>query len=184
MLVGHINLETSMNGTGEHFIRLVEALSRQGIMQHVLVANHSLAKRINVYDGVTIGPVVRTPIMAYCLMTDVKVLHAHDNGGGQAALLMTLTRSIPYVLTRRSAKPIGKNPIARSMISRAAGLICSSVAAGDAVSSEDPAVPVDIIEDISHESVAGDVGDNHVAAQHLRIYRRAMDSWGVPALLL
>ena len=184
MLVGHINLATSMNGTGEHFIRLVEALNRQGIEQHVLVANQSLAKRVNVYDGVSTGPVVKTPIMAYCLMRDVKVLHAHTYSSGQAGLLMTLTRSTPYVLTRRSEDPVGKNPIARSMIRRAAGLICPSAAAAAAILDDDFVGPVDIIEDISHERVAENTNDNRIAAEHLRMYRRATEAWQVPALLL
>lgn len=173
-----------MNGNGEHFIRLVEALNRQGVRQHVLVANQSLAKRVNVYDGVTTGPVVRTPIMAYCLMTDVRVAHAHDPGGGQAGLLMTLTRSIPYVLTRRSAEPVSRNPIARAMIHRAASMICPTREAADVLQSDEQCGPIDIVEDLSHESLDGDVTDNRVAAEHLKIYRRAVDSWRVPALLL
>ena len=123
MLVGHINLASSMNGTGEHFIRLVEALDRQGIAQHVLVTNQSLARRVGVYENVSVGPVVKTPVMAYCLMPDVDVVHAHSTAGGQAGLLMTLTRSVPYVLTWRSEKPVGRSPIERSAIRRAASLI-------------------------------------------------------------
>lgn len=184
MLVGHINLATSMNGAGEHFIRLVEALDRQSMEQHVLVANQSLAKRVNVYDSVTVGPVVKTPVMAYCLMPDVRVVHAHDKSGGQAGLLMTLTRSIPYVLTYRSTEAVGKNPIARSMFRRAASLICPSEQIAEVLLGDDFSCPVDVIDDISHASIEGDVVDNRVAAEHLRIYRRAVDSWRVPALLL
>ncbi len=184
MQIGHINLATSMNGTGEHFIRLVEALDRQGVAQHVLVANQSLAKRVNVYDRVTLGPVVKTPIMAYCLMTDVRVVHAHDPAGAQAGLLMTLTRSTPYVVTRRSTAAVGKNPIARSAIRRAASVICASREAAEALNRDSFAVPIDVIEDLSHDSTEGDVTDNRVAAEHLRVYRRAVDSRGVPALLL
>ena len=184
MQIGHINLATSMNGTGEHFIRLVEALDRQGVEQHVLVANQSLARRVNVYDRVTLGPVVKTPIMAYCLMTDVRVVHAHDPTGAQAGLLMTLTRSTPYVVTRRSTETVGRNPIARSAISRAASVICTSSDAAKALSRDSFAVPVDVIEDLSHDSVEGDIADNRVAAEHLRIYRRAEDSRSVAALLL
>ena len=184
MIVGHINLATSMNGTGEHFIRLIEALNRHGIEQHVLVANLSLAKRVKVYDGVTTGPVVKTPIMAYCLMPDVKVVHAHDNSGGQAGLLMTLTRSIPYIFTRRDALPVGKNPIARSTVRRAAGLICPDAEAAASLLEDGFPGPVDIIEDISHPSGDEHVVDNRIAADHLRIYRRATEGWQIPAFLI
>ena len=188
MHIGHINLASSMNGTGEQFIRLVEALDRQGVSQHVLVANTALARRVAVYDGITVGPVVKTPVMAYCLMPEVDVAHMHCSRSGQAGLLLTLTRSIPFVLTRRSAEPAGKNPLVRSMISRAASVICPTEEAASVVSADSFTVPVDVVPDISHESVEGDPADtshdNRIAAEHLRIYRRAVDSWRVPALLL
>lgn len=173
-----------MNGTGEHFIKLVEALNRQGIDQHVLVANQALAKRVSVYENVTVGPVVKTPVMAYCLMPDVRVAHAHDKSGGQAGLLMALTRSIPYVLTHRSSEAIGKSPIARSMFRRAASLICPEDQIAETLLADEMFGPVDVIDDISYDSAEGELMENRVAAEHLRIYRRAVDSWRVPALLL
>lgn len=184
MLVGHINLATSMNGTGEHFIKLVEALDGHGVLQHVLVANHALARRVSIYDHVAVGPVVKTPVMAYCLMPEVNVVHAHGRNGGQAGLLMTLTRSTPYVLTRRSLNPVGKNPISRSIISRAASVICPSKEAAARLRDEAFETPVEIIEDISHESIHGDRSDNQIAVEHLRVYRQAVDSWQAPAVLI
>jgi len=44
--IGHINLATSFNGTGEHFVSLVEALEQVGVKQHVLVRNTALARRV------------------------------------------------------------------------------------------------------------------------------------------
>ena len=161
--VGHINLAESMNGTGEHFIKLVEGLDRQGIRQHVLVRNRSLARRLAVCDNVTVGPVVKTPVMAYCLMPSVSVAHAHDVKSGHAALLMTLTRSTPYVVTRRSTDA----PAAAKMLET------------------DLSVLIDVIRDISYAASDDPETDgNRIAAEHARIYRRAIDSWRVPALLL
>ncbi len=184
MRVGHINLETSMNGNGEHFIRLVEALDRQKVEQHVIVANRALAGRVAVYENVAVGPVVRSPVMAYCLMPEVDVVHAHDESGGRAGLLMTLTRSTPYVLTRRLAGPVGRNPVTRSTIRRAASLVCPTDDAARAMLADEIAGPVDVVCDISHECLECDVKDNRIAAEHLRIYRRALDTWRIPALLI
>ncbi len=184
MRIGHINLAASMNGTGEHFVRLVEALQRQDVEQHVLVANHALAKRVSLYDRVSVGPVVRTPVMAYCLMPEVGVVHAHGRNGGQAGLLMTLTRSTPFVLTRRSTKPVGKNPVSRSIISRAACIVCPTKAAAKSLTDDGFDVAVTVIDDISHESVDCSEADARSAAEHLRIYRRAIDSWRVSTVLL
>lgn len=179
MRVGHINLAVSMNGTGEHFVRLVEALERQGVEQHVLVANHALAKRVSLYDRVSVGPLVRTPIMAYCLMPEVGVVHAHGRNAGQAGLLMTLTRSTPYVLTRRSQKSVGRNPVSRSIVNRAACIICPSEEAAACIRRDDFSVPLAVIADISHESVETNESDNRAAAEYLRIYRRAVDTWRI-----
>ena len=185
MYIGHINLAESMNGTGEHFIKLVEGLDRQGIRQHVLVRNRSLARRLAVCDNVTIGPVVRTPVMANCLMPGVSVAHAHDAQSGHAALLMNLTRSTPYVVTRRSTHAPSKNPITRSMYRRAASLICSSDEAAAELLENDLRVPIDVIPDISYATSDDTEADsNRVAAEHARIYRRVIDSGRVPALLL
>lgn len=183
MHVGHINLEKSMNGMGEHFVRLVEALDRQGLQQHVIVANQSLARRVAICENVAIGPIATTAVMAYCLMPEVDVVHAHDPKSNQAGLVLRLTRSIPFVLTRRCLHSPGRNPMSRSLIERAASVICPTEAAAQAALSINPSVPVDIIRDISFES-DDEHDENHVAAEHHRIYRRAVDTKRVPAMLL
>lgn len=185
MNIGHIHLQKSLNGTGEHFVKLVECLDRQGAVQHVIVRNRDLAKRLAIYDNVTVGPVATTPVVAYCLMPQVSVAHMHDDTSGHAGLLLTLTRSIPYVLTSRRTKPPGANPIRRSIYSRAASVVCPTRAAARALAGQELAVPVDVIGDISfREDEADESSGNRAAAEHMRIYRRAVDSWRVPAILL
>ena len=184
MKIGHINLATSMNGIGEHFVRLVEALTRQGIEQHVIVADESLARRILVYDDVTVGPVARTSVMAYCLMPDVTIAHVHEPRGARAGLLLALTRSIPFVLTRRETTSVGRNPIARSTLARAASIICPNDESAGAVLGDDISTPVDVVADIAHASLEADASDNLIASKHVRVYRRAADTRRVPALLL
>lgn len=185
MQIGHINLNKSMNGTGEHFVRLIEALDRLGVDQHVIVRNKALARRVSIYENVTVGPTVTTAVTAYCLMPQVAVVHTHEEAGGHAGLLLTLTRSVPYVATRRSAIPPGKNPIVRAVYGRAASLICPSDRAAAALVDQGLAVPVDVIPSISHrDEDDGDEVAGQIAAAHLRAYQRAADSWRVPALLL
>jgi hypothetical protein len=126
MKVGHINLAKTCNGAGEYFADLVEALQGLGIEQHVLVGNVALAKRLDLIDDVTVGPVVQSVVMAYCLTPHLDVVHVHDpSDGGQSGLLLTLTRSIPYVLTHRDGAP-GKNPLMQAVYKRAAGFIYQS----------------------------------------------------------
>lgn len=125
MHVGHINLAKSCNGAGEHFVNLVEALQKLGIKQHVLVRNLDLAKRLDLIDDVTLGPIVRSAVMAYCLTPRLDVVHVHDPSEGQSGLLLTLTRSIPYVLTHGDDAP-GKNPLMQAVYRRASGIVYQS----------------------------------------------------------
>lgn len=122
MYVGHINLARSFNGAGESFVKLIEALQAYGANQHVIVRNVALAKRLDLIDDVTVGPTVRSAVMAYVLMPSVDVVHVHSTSDGQAGLLLTLTRSIPYVLTQ-NGEPAGRNPLSQAINNRASGFI-------------------------------------------------------------
>ena len=87
MHIGHINLSESFNGAGEHFVRLIESLQQCSMRQYVLVRNVSLAKRLDVLENVTVGPTVRSPITAYCLIPHVDVVHIHDQSCHSTGLL-------------------------------------------------------------------------------------------------
>lgn len=185
MEIGHINLAKSFNGTGEHFVALIEALDRQGVRQHVIVRNQSLARRVAIYDNVTLGPITASPVIAYCLMPNVDVVHVHDDKSAQSGLLLTLTRSIPYVLTRRPVNDASSNPIARSIDDRAAGLICCTDNAAREANKGKATREIDVIRDIAREDDRDfEMLGNRAAAEHLRVYRRAADAWRIPALML
>lgn len=126
MHIGHINLSESFNGAGEYFVRLIEALQSRGSEQYVLVRNVALAKRLDVIDGVTVGPVVRSAVTAYCLMPDVDIVHIHDRSSWPAGLLLTLTKTIPFVLTRHTSIDKVRNPLNQAVIDRAAGFIAEN----------------------------------------------------------
>lgn len=125
VFIGHINLAKSCNGAGEFFVNLVEALHQGGVRQHVLVRSVALAKRLELIDDVTVGPVVRSTVMAYCLMPHVDVVHVHDRSEGQSGLLLSLTRSIPYVLSHHGESP-GGNRLTQAVYKRASGIIYQS----------------------------------------------------------
>lgn len=122
MRVGHINLANSFNGAGKHFVKLIESLLREGVQQDVLVRNVELARRLDILEHVSVGPMVHSPVSALTLMPPVDLVHAHDTKAGQAGLLLVLTRSIPYVLTIEGQGP-ARNPIMRAVNRRASGVI-------------------------------------------------------------
>lgn len=132
MKIGHICLVSESDDAIQRFAALVEAFDRLAIEQHVLVSSVALARRLQSCPYVTVGPVVRTPVMAYCLMPAVDLVHIHDEKSGQAGLLLTLTRSTPFVMrapTEKSAS--SRNPLKRSVLQRAQCLIPSSMQEAD-----------------------------------------------------
>ena len=123
MKIGHICLANNSNQHGDRVAALVESLAAKNIEQHVLVASVMLARRLAEVPDVTVGPVVKTPVMAYCLMPDVDLAHIHEVKSGQAGLLLTLTRTIPYVISAENDELGSKNPLTRSVFHRTAQLV-------------------------------------------------------------
>ena len=186
MRVGHINLAASFNGTGEHFVALIETLDRHGVEQHIVLQNQSLGRRVALGEKVTLGPTTRSPVVAYCLMPQVDVVHIHDEDSAQAGLLLTLTRSIPFVFTRRKDGRPARHALNRSIYSRSAAVVCTRDSIATAVSRSNPGTVADVIADIARRGNDDDFERqcNQVAAQHIRLYRRTTDTLGVPSILL
>jgi len=162
--VGHINLAKSFNGTGEHFVSLVESLQDEGIDQHVVVRNVTLAKRLHAVENVVVGPVVRSPITAYCMMPRLDVVHIHDSSAGQVGLLLTLTRSIPYVLTHRGSIPTGLSPLMQAVYRRATSIICLDESDLAILHHFDPMLRVYVVPDLARSGSA---------ERHLKVYQNS-----------
>lgn len=93
------------------------------MQQYVLVRNIALAKRLDLLDNITVGPVVRSAITAVCLMPQVDIVHIHDRSSQSAGLLLALTKSVPFVMTRHEALATSRNPLTQAACNRAAGFI-------------------------------------------------------------
>ena len=119
MKVGQIYLEKASNEGAQLFQAVIEGLDRLAVEQHVLVACPNLARSLDGLPYVTVGPVVSTPVMAYCLVPPVDVAHVHDSKSGQVGLLLRLTRSTPYVLNAAISTRHPRNPLLASIQQRA-----------------------------------------------------------------
>ena len=153
-----------MNGTGEHFVSLVESLQNAGIAQYVLVRNVTLAKRLDAVDGVVVGPVVRSAVTACCLMPKVDIAHIHGPAAAQAGLLLTLTRSIPYLLSYTGSVPNGRNPLAQAVYRRALCVICRDDGEASILRHFNPSLRVEILPDMHRQSSAD---------EYLRLYQNS-----------
>jgi hypothetical protein len=164
MYVGHINLAKSIDDSGENFINLIGALRVREIQQYVLVRNVELAKRLDTIDDVVVGPVVRSAVTAYALMPNLDLVHIHDISAGQAGLLLTLTRSISYVLSHREAVPNGKNPLAQAVYRRALCIICRDDSEASILRHYDPTLRIEIVPDMEPGATAD---------AYLRVYQNS-----------
>lgn len=186
MRIGHVLLATDSGTTADQLTALVRALSRHGVEQHALLGDARLLREIGACDRVSVGPRVRTPIMACCLMPDVDIAHMHDLKSAQTGLLLTLTRSVPYIVTLRSATSASSNPVTRSIYRRARCIVCQS--------DEDAAdmrgrCPDAIIETIRPAGPLGPgeteaMSPERIAAAYMKLYRRSIDSGRLPSLML
>lgn len=185
MRIGHVCLDRHFNGIGEHIVSLVEGLAAQGASQHIIVRNQPLAKRLSLYENVTVGPTTGASVVACRLMPPVDLIHSHDDRSAQVGLLLQLTRSIPFVLTRRSRNNPTDNPITQAYYRRAGSVICTTDAASRALLGMDASLQIDVIPDIRRSGAGdGETPGNRIAAEHLRVYHRVADQSGIPALLL
>ena len=189
MRIGHIDLSAHISGAEEQLVILVETLTAHGVEQHVLVRNPFLAKRLSVCSGVSVGPIVRSPVTAYLLMPAVDLVHLHDKKAINAGVLLNLTRSLPYVLTHRHFSMPGRNPFRRLQYQRADGVVCPSPEIAQAMLDYLAETPVDTISDARNvddviDAENGRISAERMAAEYLRIYRRTLDSRSMPAMLI
>ena len=63
--------------------------------------------------------------MAYCLMPEVDIVHIHEPDSGQAGLLLTLARSIPFVMIVQGAGG-GPPGALQHLVRHGAGLNCAT----------------------------------------------------------
>lgn len=164
LTIGHINLIQSFDQAAQEFVILVEGLQRKGIRQHVLVRNPELAKRLGAIDDVVVGPIVKSAVMAYCLMPQLDLVHIHDMAAGQAGLLLALTRSMPFVLTHHGDFEGGTGAIAQAIYRRASRIICADDSEVSILRHLEPTLRLAIIADVE-QSVVADA--------HLRVYQNS-----------
>ncbi|MDJ0710444.1 MAG: hypothetical protein QNJ14_08645 [Woeseiaceae bacterium] len=144
--MGHVNLARPGDSYGESFVDLVQALHCEGLEQHLVLRDRAIVERLVPLDGVSISPVVHTAVTASCLVPSVDITHVHDLAAGQAGLILTLTRSIPYVLTHAGEVPNRRNPLAHAIYRRAACVICADHADIDLLRHFEPGMRIAIVQ--------------------------------------
>lgn len=178
MHIGHIYLHARDNGVSEYVVRLVESLDALGVEQHVIADEHDFIARVAISSAVSTGPCTSSSIVATALMPPVNLVHIHDEDAGRAGLLLKLTRSMRYVITRRDPTPLTGSPIQRAIYERAECCIARSSEAAQSIIDAGIRTRTEVLGDL--DAGNADIG----AAEHLRVYRQAVDHFTVPTMLL
>lgn len=122
----HINLARGFRGGERQTELLVRALAQAVPSQQLIArAGGRLVERLADVPGVTVVP-VRGRTEAFRRAAHARLVHAHETGGAQAALLRNLASGTPYVITRRVENVPRTDPFTRAMYRRAARVVVLS----------------------------------------------------------
>lgn len=162
--IGHISLVASDDWPADAVLALVASVQDRGPTQFLLSSDEHVRRRAASFGGVVVGPTVRSPLSAYCLVPRVDLVHAHDLVAGQTGLLLTLTRSVPYVLSHVRFSGGNSTRLCRAIYRRAAAVICRDDAEVAILRHFDPALRIERIPACA---------DRHSTDAWLRIYQNS-----------
>jgi hypothetical protein len=97
-------------------------------------------------------------------MSRVDITHVHEPSAGHAGLLLTLTRSIPYILTHRGEIALARNPLLQAVYRRAAAVICQDDSEVAMLRHWLPGLAIEIIPDVDLQGSS---------AAHQQIYQNS-----------
>jgi len=139
-LLGHINLAHTFRGGERQTELLIRGLAAHLPRQRAVVrADRPLAERLAGIPGVTVCE-VRGRLAAARAARGCTLLHAHETGGAQAALVRHLLSGTPYVITRRVDKRPKSDPFTRAMYANAAAVAGLSSAVVRCMRGYDPSL--------------------------------------------
>src|SRR5690606_19296593 len=118
-LLGHINLAHTYRGGERQTELLIRGLAAYLPRQRAVVrAGRPLAERLLDVPGGSVHP-VGGRVGAGRAVRGCTLVHAHETGGAQAALVRHWLSKTPYVITRRVDRLPKRDPFTRAMYARA-----------------------------------------------------------------
>ncbi|HEX7079934.1 MAG TPA: glycosyltransferase [Gammaproteobacteria bacterium] len=138
----HINLAHTFRGGERQTELLIRGLAEHLPRQRAIVREgRPLAARLADVPGVSVRG-VRGRLSAARAAAGAVLVHAHETGGAQAALVRHWLSGTPYVITRRVDNVPKRDRFTRAMYRRAAGVAALSDAVIASLAGYDPAIRV------------------------------------------
>ncbi len=175
--VAHVHLASQHDLSSQQLAILARGLSGLNVDQHAVVRCQQVAEQLSRVPYVTIGPLVSSPIVANCLLPCADICHAHDARSAQTGLLLTLTRSIPFILSYRSQTTVSDAPITKAINRRSRAIVCASIIDQQRLLQDFPESTISVIANTTGKGENGyqELEANRLAAQYLDVYCRALE---------
>jgi glycosyltransferase involved in cell wall biosynthesis len=139
-LLCHINLAHTFRGGERQTELLIRGLAAHLPRQRAVVRrNRPLAERLASIPGVDVRP-VRGRLGAVVATRGATLVHAHETGGAQSALVRRRLSGTPYIVTRRVDNVPKADAFTRAMYAEAAVVAALSEAVIGSLRAYDPAI--------------------------------------------
>ncbi len=171
-VIAHVLAGVPSTGAVEHCVALVTALSNLGFAQQVLTSSATLNRRLALCPNVDSGPPIHSAIGVCCSIGDVHVIHAYDIVAGQAALMLRLTRSIPF-LFEFDANVEWPSSLARMVVRRAFGVNCQTQEQAAAIGEDFEDILTTRFPRLRYADLAGSDRDGDLVHDYVGLYRLA-----------
>ncbi len=144
--IGHVNLAKGFRGGERQTQLLISALSEQGLQQTVVIrADSPLKNLLEKLPNVRLVLCKKPYWRAIFKLPKVDLLHAHDGKAVHWCRLVKLTRSLPYVVTRRVPNKLKNSWLTKASYRNALRVVGLSQAIKQSIQAVIPGLPVTVI---------------------------------------
>ena len=144
-IIAHVNLARGYRGGERQTELLIRELARRGFRQRLVArTGEPLIVRLADEAGLDRRP-VRGIVSAARALRGATLSHAHEGRCVQATALARWFAGIPYVITRREVRPLGRNLATRRIYASASALVDLSSSIADALAAYTPGATPRII---------------------------------------
>lgn len=144
-IIAHVNLARGYRGGERQTELLIRELARRGFAQRLVArTGEPLIVRLADQPGLDRRP-VRGIVSAARALRGSTLAHAHEGRCVQATALARWFAGVPYVITRREVRPLGRNPATRRIYASASALVGLSSSIADALAEYTPGATPRII---------------------------------------
>ena len=150
--IAHVNFAKSFRGGERQTLILIEELSRKGYQQTIVVRKNSeLSLRLKHIKNLDIIPITKPYMIHLSKIKSISLLHAHETKGAHFCFFAKKLYNIPYIITRRVAKPVKNTVVNKILYKNASMTVALSSVIRDTLLELNDTINLAIIPDSFHK---------------------------------